>query len=405
MEFDLRSLPDSFFVDPYPYYKSLRETQPIYPLPGGGYFLTRYADVWAVYRDPKRFSSDKKIQFGPVFGEDSALYEHHTTSLVFNDPPLHTHVRKAIGNALSRAVVELMQSDLQTIVDGLLLELEKTVNQQAGEGQPVDLIADYASAIPVEIIGNLLGVPKAERGPLRNWSLGILGGLEVGLSQQGLAYGNSCVEEFVKYLQDFVPRRTAQLKPADDDILARLLRWESEGQRLNAQELYHQCIFLLNAGHETTTNLIGNGIALLLHYPNILAELVKNPELIAGAVEEVLRFESSNQLGNRTTTCEVEIDGVSIPSGEIITLGIGAANRDPDQFPEPDAFDIQRKPNAHLAFGAGIHTCAGLNVARLEGQIAIGGFIEKFPNSKVVAARRAQRARFRGFDSLNVLLS
>lgn len=396
-EFDLRALPAEFYADPYPTYARLRHEAPVLKCADGSYFLTRYADLAAVYRDARRFSSDKRIQFAPVFGEASPLFEHHTTSLVFNDPPLHTRVRKAIGNALSNRMVKAMRSGLQDVVEKLLDQLQAKHKSQ----HQFDLIADYAAAIPIEIIGNLLRVPKHERGPLRKWSLGILGGLEVGLNAEQIEHGNECVTEFLAYLVEFVARRRSDLSADEDDILARLLRWEVDGAGLDAVELYHQCIFLLNAGHETTTNLIGNGIELLLRYPQELARLRAQPELIDTAVEEILRFESSNQLGNRTTTTAVEIGDQTIAAGSVLTLCIGAANRDADQFDRPDEFDITREPNPHLAFAAGIHTCAGLNVARLEGQVAIGRFIERFPDVTTHdRPQRAQRARFRGFSAL-----
>ncbi|MCZ6616880.1 MAG: cytochrome P450 [Gammaproteobacteria bacterium] len=393
-EFDLRSLPAEFYLDPYPTYALLRSETPLFQCPDGSYFLTRYADLNAIYRDARRFSSDKKLQFAPVFGEGSPLYEHHTTSLVFNDPPLHTRVRKAIGNALSNRVVETMRAGLEALVEDLLVRMEGL--------EEVDIVADYAAAIPVEVIGNLLSIPKDERGPLRRWSLGILGGLEVGLDSEKLVYGNQCVEEFLAYLNEFIARRRKRLTN-EDDILARLLRWESDGERLSSAELYHQCIFLLNAGHETTTNLIGNGVELLLRFPASRDQLIRNPSLVDSAVEEMLRYESSNQLGNRTTTQSVEIGGVEIPAGTVLTLCIGAANRDPAQIPHPDAFDISRHPNAHLAFGAGIHTCAGLNVARMEARVAIARLFERFPHIELRGAQtRSDRARFRGFTRLPV---
>ena len=395
--FDLRNLPAAFYADPYPTYARLREEAPVLRCADGSYFLTRYADLHAVYRDARRCSSDKRLQFAPVFGEDSPLYEHHTSSLVFNDPPLHTRVRRAIGNALSNQMVAVMRTDLEALVEQLLEQMRNKAQ--------VDLIAEYAAAIPIEIIGNLLGVPKAERGPLRRWSLSILGALEVGLDADKLAQGNACVTEFLAYLEEFVPRRRASLAADADDILARLLRWQYEGAGLTPQELYHQCIFLLNAGHETTTNLIGNGIELLLRYPDQLMRLRDNPGVITTAVEEILRFESSNQLGNRTTLAPLSLGDSNIPAGSVLTLCIGAANRDPAQFSNPEEFDITRNPNPHLAFGAGIHTCAGLNVARLEGQVALANLFERYPNLALTEPpERAQRARFRGFVSLPVRL-
>ena len=186
-----------------------------------------------------------------------------------------------------------------------------------------------------------------------------------------------------------------------DDLLARLLRWESEGFRLTGKTLYHQCIFLLNAGHETTSNLIANTVYLLLAHPAELARLRAEPDLIAGTIEEALRMESPNQLGNRTVAEDSEIGSVTVGAGTILTLCIGAANRDPAVFEDPDRFNISRQTNPHLAFGAGIHTCAGLNVARLEAQVAVLGLVTRFPRLRVDGvARRARRARFRGFESV-----
>lgn len=391
--FDPRRLDDAFYADPFPVYAALREHAPAYRCPDGSYFLTLHEDLGTVYRDAHGFSSDKRRQFGPAFGEGSALYEHHTTSLVFSDPPLHTHVRKAIGNVLSARAITAMEPGLRELVDRLL--------HRIGTLGQFDLVEHFASAIPIEIIGNLLRVPAGERGPLRRWSLAILGALEFGVQPGAQASGNQAVTEMLAFLDALVRSRRDALGDADDDLLARLLRWESDGFRLSGNTLYHQCIFLLNAGHETTSNLIGNAVRLLLDHPDQLARLQAEPALIASAVEEVLRMESPNQLGNRTVAQDTTIRGAELPAGTILTLCIGAANRDPAVFKDPDRFDIGRHPNPHLAFGGGIHTCAGLNVARLEAQVAIQALFQRFPGLRATAApRRARRARFRGFESM-----
>ena len=395
--FDLSALPASFYNDPYPYYRSLAAGPAVYQAPSGGYYLTRYTDVRAVYRDASRFSSDKSLQFAPVFGPDSPLYQHHTTSMVFNDPPLHTDVRRAIGNALSEKMLDAMRTGLEALVVRLLDDLSAKTN--------VDLITDYASAIPVEIIGNLLRIPQADRGPLRAWSLAILAALEVGLSKTQIQVGNRAVEEFVSYLEHLLKSRQDQLSDDEDDIVARLLTWQHEGRKLSAHELYHQLVFLLNAGHETTTNLIGNGIELMLRHERARERLLEQPTLIKTTVEEMLRFESPNQLGNRTTTEEVVLYGVTLPQGSVVTLFIGAANRDPEFFSDPGTFEISRQDNPHLSFAAGIHRCAGLHVARLEAQIAIFEFLQRFPNARLIQPpQRAHRARFRGFTTLHAQL-
>ena len=394
--FDLATLTPDFFANPYPTYRALREHAPVKAMPDGSWFLTRYDDILPVYRDPKVFSSDKKKEFGPKYGP-SPLLEHHTTSLVFNDPPLHTRVRRLILGALSQRHIAAMEPGLETLVDSLL-------SAMARKGQ-VDLIEDFAASIPIEIIGNLLGVPHAERAPLRGWSLAILGALEPVLTPERAASGNAAVREMVAYLGALASDRRLHPRDPETDVLTRLIQGEhgnaNEVERLSETELMHQCIFLLNAGHETTTNLIGNALHALTEWPDEKARLIANigdPAILKSAVEEFLRFESSNQLGNRITTCETTVGGVSLPRDARITMCIGAANRDPAQFPDPDRLDITREPNKHIAFGFGIHTCAGMNLARLEARVALAGFLARFPGYMLAGEpTRGGRARFRGF--------
>ncbi|MDB5758753.1 MAG: cytochrome [Burkholderia sp.] len=388
-QFDLSALTPDFYRDPYPWYHALRETAPVRRMKNGSYFLTRYDDVMAVYKNPKSFSSDKHAEFGPKYG-DSPLFRHHTSSLVFNDPPLHTRVRRLIAGALTPRAIAGME-------DGLNLLVAQLLDRMAAKGH-VDLIEDFAAAIPIEVIGNLLAVPHEERGPLREWSLAILGALEPVLTPQVAERGNRAVTEFSDYLEDLIGRRRHAPGDPVHDVLTRLIQGEEGGERLTPAELLHNCIFLLNAGHETTTNLIGNGLVALHDHPDQKQRLLADPELIRPAIEEVLRYESSNQLGNRITTEAVEIGGVAMPPQTQVTVCIGAANRDPVQFAEPDRFDIGRMPNRHVAFGSGIHQCAGMNLARLEGRVALSGFLARFPDFTLAGPPvRGGRARFRGF--------
>jgi cytochrome P450 len=390
--FDLEKLTPEFYANPYPTYRALRENEPVKRMPNGSYFLTRYDDLVTAYKDTKAFSSDKKREFLPKYGS-SLLYEHHTTSLVFNDPPAHTRVRRLIMGALSPRAIAGMEPDLIALVDRLL--------DTIAAKQRFELIGDFASAIPVEVIGNLLDVPHEEREPLRDWSLAILGALEPVIGAEVFARGNKAVEEFLQYLEVLVARRRAKPGNPERDVLTRLIQGEDNGERLTEKELLHNCIFLLNAGHETTTNLIGNGLVALSEHPAEKQRLIEQPEMIKTAVEEILRFESSNQLGNRMTSERIELGGIAMEAGTPVTLCIGAANRDPAQFADPERLDVGRTPNRHLAFATGAHQCAGMALARLEGAIAISRFLKRFPNYALNGEpMRGGRVRFRGFLSV-----
>jgi len=390
--FDLEHLTPEFYANPYPTYRALRETAPVKRMKSGSYFLTRYDDLVTAYKNTRAYSSDKKKEFAPKYG-DTPLYEHHTTSLVFNDPPAHTRVRRLIMGALSPRAIAAMEPDLIRLVDMLL--------QRIAAKDKFELIEDFASAIPVEVIGNLLDVPHDERAPLRDWSLAILGALEPVVSPELAARGNKAVKDFLAYLETLVARRRARPGDPAKDVLTRLIQGEENGERLTEKELLHNCVFLLNAGHETTTNLIGNGLVALSHFPAQKQRLIDNPDLIRTAVEEMLRYESSNQLGNRMIVEPVELGGIAMPAGTPVTLCIGAANRDPEQFPDPETFDVSRTPNRHLAFATGAHQCAGMALARLEGAIAISRFLAKFPRYALHGEPvRGGRVRFRGFLSV-----
>jgi len=410
---DLRALPTDFLNNPYPVYAALREAEPFKRMPDGSFFLTRHADLVAVYRDAKVFSSDKQVEFGPKYnhapfnqppytatGGVAPLFEHHTNSLVFNDPPLHTRVRRLIMGALTRRAIEAMEPGLVSLVDSLLDQIE---TQGGG-----DLIEDFASAIPVEIIGNLLDVPHADREPLRAWSLAILGALEPSLTPEQEALGNQSVTEFLAYLRQLVAKRRLHPGDPEHDVLTRLIQGEENGDALSEVELLQNCVFLLNAGHETTTNLIGNALISLQEWPEqrlrLLSDLHQAPDedavqgILGLAVDEFLRFESSNQLGNRRALQATQVNGVELPAGALVTLCIGAANRDPAVYENPEQLDLRRTGNKHLAFGFGVHQCAGLSLARLEGRIAIGRFLQRFPDYRLTRAPvRGGRARFRGF--------
>ncbi len=391
---DLRALPDDFYDDPFPYYHRLRRWDPVHRGPDGSYFLTRYDDVVAVYQDHHTWSSDKRVEFAPKFGA-SPLYEHHTTSVVFRDPPDHTRIRKLFAPAFTPRALAALEPRVVRFVDGLL-------DRAAARGG-MDVVEDFAAALPVQLIGDMLGVPREERGPLRGWSLAILGALEPEPGPRRLEAGSRAVDEFKGYLRRLIADRRRRPSTDPGEILSALLAAEDAGDRLTELELLHQCIFLLNAGHETTTNLIANAVVSLLEHPGEHLRLRAEPGLITSAVEEFLRFQSPNQLGNRRAVRDAVLGGVAMDAGTLVTLGIGAANRDPAQFPDPDRLDIGRTPNRHLAFITGIHACAGMWLARMEGRAAIGRLVARFPNLRAAGPPvRAHRARFRVVSSFPI---
>ena len=384
--FDLGNLDRAFYEEPYPVFHALRLRAPVKRLPDGALFLTRHADLDAIYHDPVLFSSDKTVEFRRTMGE-TPLYEHHTTSLVFNDPPRHTRVRKRLSPAFAPRALRALEPRVRAVVASSLDEL-------AGE---FDLLRDFAMKLPIELIGDMLGVPSADRHRLSPWAVAILSGLEADLGEQGRDAGSRAVDEFKDYLRWLIAER--KRAPGDaGEVLSKLVGPDEDGETLTELELLHNCIFLLNAGHETTANTITNGVDALLRFPDQLARLRDQPDLIGTAVEEILRFESPVQLGNRKLTADAEVNGVTIEKESYVWMSIGAANRDPEVFPDPDRLDVSRKPNRHLAFGSGIHACAGMSLGRMEARIALDAFVRRFARiEKAGEALRHSRARFRGF--------
>ena len=394
-DFDLNRIDAAFIDDPHPVLSRLRARSPVHRNADGSVYLTRHDDCLAVYR-ARDMLSDKTEAFGAKFG-DCPLRTHHTTSLIFNDPPYHTVVRKLIAAAFTPRRLAQMEVQIGAIVDRLLDRVE-----ELGE---LDLIADFAMMLPTEIISLMLGVPRSHRARLRGYSIAILGALDPVVSAERIAAGNAAVTEFGAILSDLIDHRRAHPDAGGDgEVLEALIFGEHEGRRLSQEELIQNCIFLLNAGHETTTSLVGNSIGLLLDHPEAHRLLRAEPDLIGGMVEESLRIESPLQIGNRLAGRDI-----ALPSGQVIARGtyihtsIAGANRDPDVFEDPDRFDIARRPNPHIAFITGIHVCLGAALARVEGRIALGRFVARFPKLAGTGPRqRLGLARFRGYTALPV---
>ena len=386
--FDLTRLDDGFFRDPYAVYRELRDLSEPCRQSDGTHFVARYEDVSAILADHEKYGSDKIIDFKPKFG-DSPLYEHHTTSLVFNDPPYHTRVRRLLTPFFTPRTLRAVEPGLDAMIDGVLDRAEA-----AGE---LDLMKDFAIEIPLTLIGDLLGVPQAEREPLRHWANVILGALDPVQSDEQLAIANKAVDDFKDYLRELIVWKRGRLTEREEsDVLSALLADHDTADGLTEIELMHNCIFLLNAGHDTTATLIANGLDLLFRFPDQMALLRADRKLMKPAIEEMLRYESPLQMGNRRAVTDVTVQGQDYPAGTFFHIGIGSANHDERVFSDPETFDIARRPNRHLAFGNGIHTCAGNSLSRMEATLAFTKLLDRFATIEQTGPTiRPPRSRFR----------
>ncbi|NDI12932.1 MAG: cytochrome P450 [Rhodobacteraceae bacterium] len=396
-DFDLNAISPLFIENPYPTLDMLRQESPVHKNSDGSVYLTRYQDCLAVYRS-RDMLSDKTEAFGEKFGQ-CPLLEHHTTSLIFNDPPYHTVVRKLISGAFTPRKLREMEALIETIVDDLL----DTIAEQ----NTIDMVADFGTILPTEIISFMLGIPKEFRQKLRGYSISILGALDPVVSNERMHAGNQAVSEFSEILNDLINYRRENPDSAQQgEVLESLIFGEHEGRKLDQKELIQNCIFLLNAGHETTTSLVSNSVSLFLDHPEQHRKLLDDPTLIEGAVEECLRVESPLQIGNRHAATDFTFGDHKINKGTYIHTSIAGANRDPSVFADPHKFDIERKNNKHIAFITGIHVCLGATLARMEGRIALGKLLTRFPNMQRDGdAERLPLARFRGFTRLPVKLN
>jgi pimeloyl-[acyl-carrier protein] synthase len=363
-----------FRADPYPQYHQLRSADPVHWSAFLGFWvLTRYVDCVTVLRDAARFSTDPHNWAGfegvvQAMGGPGPLLEMQTKWMLLLDPPDHTRLRTLVNKAFTPRVVEGLRPRIQEIVDSLLDDV-----QSAGG---MDLIAELAYPLPVIVIAELLGVPTEDRDKFKGWSRDLARTLDPIVTPEIIEAGNNATLAFIDYFRVLVAKRR---KGPREDLISGLIAAEEQGDRLSEEELLATCVLLFGAGHETTMNLIGNGTTALLRHPDQLAKLQQDPELIQSAVEEFLRYDGPVQMTARTALEDVEIDGKIIPKGQQAIIVLGAANRDPAQFPDPDRLDLTRKDSRHIAFSQGIHHCLGAPLARVEAQIAINTLLRRMP--------------------------
>jgi cytochrome P450 len=383
-----------FLADPYPTYHRLRDEDPVHHSPLDFWVLTRYEDVAVVLRDP-RFIKEPLVsvvaaRFGVTVPPGVGL------SMLDRDPPDHTRLRSLVSKAFTPRVVEGLRPRVQTIVDDLITRAEAVGS--------MDLIEEFAYPIPVNVICEMLGVPVEDHERFKGWSLDIARGLDsVWLPPESEIPKRSGAARHAigDYMRELIAERRASPR---GDLLSALIAAEEAGDKLSEDELIATCILLLIAGHETTVNLIGNGTLALLRHPEELRRLRETHGLITSAVEELLRYDGPVQRTARITSTEVTIGGRTIAKGEMVMPFIGAADRDPSQFPDPDRLDLGRSDNRHIAFGWGIHFCLGAPLARLEGQIAIDTLVRRLPGLALVddEPEYRQSLTLRGLKALPV---
>ncbi len=375
-----------FREDPYPLYRYLLAAAPVQRNDLlEAWTVARYADVVTVLTDP-RFSADR-TSYSPQ-GYEVAR------SMLVSDPPDHTRLRTLVQKAFTPRMVEQLRPRIRSIVDQLL-------DQALERGGEFDLIEHLAYPLPVIVIAELLGVPAEDRATFHDWSAALAASLDPLVTSDMMDRAWVARDALHAYLRGVIAERRRQPR---SDLISALVGVEEQGDTLSEAELVVMSTLLLIAGHETTVNLIGNGMLALLRHPSEIARLHEEPALIGSAIEELLRFDSPVQMTGRLLLEDVELGGKTIDKGEFVLPLLGAANHDPAQFPEPHELDLARNPNPHVSFGRGIHFCLGAPLARVEGQIAIGSLIQRCPKLRQNGEpKRRDQITLRGLESLPVV--
>ncbi|MGY1711891.1 cytochrome P450 [Geodermatophilus sp. SYSU D00758] len=385
-------------ADPYPAFTRAREQAPVQWHEGLGLWLAfTHAGSNAVLRDRRLGRIWRDRTPAERFGQFNLI---HRNALLEMEPPDHTRLRRLVSAAFARGHVER----LRPWVEDLARELVDGLVERSGGGEPVDVLSGMAEQLPVAVIAELLGVPEADRPLLRPWSNAIVKMYEYGRTTAVEDAAERAAAEFVAYLRELAAERRGA--PGDDLVSHLVTVRDAEGDRLTEDELVTTCILLLNAGHEATVNVSGNGLLALLEHPDQLARLRAEPALLPTAVEELMRYDSPLQLFERTATADVELAGVTVREGQKVAALLGAANRDPAVFADPDALDVGRADNPHISFGAGVHFCIGAPLARVELQASFGALLERTTRLELAAPpRRRPEFVIRGLAELPVVLA
>jgi cytochrome P450 len=384
-------------ANPYPAFARARAAAPVQWHEGLGLWLAfTHAESNAVLRDRRlgRIWTDKAP--AERFGSFNLI---HRNAILEMEPPDHTRLRRLISTAFARGHVERLRPWVQELAGSLV----DAMVERSGGTEAVDVLSGMAVELPVAVIAELLGVPTADRPLLRPWSNAIVKMYEYGRTAEVEDAAERAAAEFVDYLRALAAERR---RSPGEDLLSHLVGVrDAEGDRLTEDELVTTCILLLNAGHEATVNVSGNGLLALLEHPDQLARLRDDPGLLPTAIEELMRFDSPLQLFERTATEDVEIGGITVSAGQKIAALLGSANRDPAAFDEPDTLDVGRADNPHISFGAGVHFCIGAPLARVELQASFGALLDRTSRLELASpARRRPEFVIRGLAELPVVL-
>ena len=386
--------------DPYPLLTEWRAAGPMLRAADDRWVATTHAAVSVVLRDRALGRIWSDWQPADQMEPFNALHRHQ---LMENEPPEHTRMRRLLASAFGRGHVERLRPRIDDLATSMLDDLER-----GAAGGPVDVLAAYAEPFPVYVIADLLGVPRTDHESLRRWSQDIVHMYEQGVDESVRAAAVRSSEEFSVYVRDVVEQRRAALASGapGDDLVSDLLVERADGKGLSDDELVATVVLLLNAGHEASVNVFGNGVHALLSHPEQRARLASGEVGVATALEELIRFDAPLQLFERTATRDVEVAGVQVAAGETVACLMGSANRDATVFEDADSFDVGRDPNPHVGFGLGLHFCLGAPLARVELEISVRRLLERFPHVALTgAAPRRPTWVLRGYESIEVTLT
>jgi cytochrome P450 len=371
---------DAFLADPYPTYGRLRAQAPVaWSDVQGSWMLTRYDDIMSALKDPRMSNAGRmRALLEPMTGDvrpgADLVADHYDSTLPFMNPPRHTKVKTPLQKPFTHKAVATLRPDVERLVDELL---------DGMTGDSHDLMTQFATLLPINVIGSMLGVPAPDRAQFRPWTSRIFAIFSGGMpSTETVRVGSQSLREMRTYLRTLIEERRREPR---EDLVSDLIRMsQAEESPLTDEVVLANCVTLYTAGHETTSGFIGNAFLALFRHPEQMERLREDPELIPDAVEELLRYDTSVQKAWRLASEDVEISGVTIPAGDRVSAMVAAANRDPEHFSDPDRLDIGRRIDRHLAFGHGTHFCLGAMLARLETVVALTAYLPRFPSARPV---------------------